>query len=317
MSPKRRHSESQLEPFGWTGREAEWIALVCQHSGLFTRSQFCTYLHARPNRARQFVHGLRDRRQAVDVHLDGFPASARLCRISGKAIYQALGIENVSHRRTASAPVLMRRLLSLDYILEHPQQPWLTSEQDKVAVFDDFDIPRQALPRRYYTGNKAVWVRYFALELPISIGPETITFVYVDPGYDTDRNLMTWGSSHVPLWQALRRKGRRIRVVAVARDDLRSGRANKVLSRWTQGHWPKGQKPLTPDEEQEIEEIRLAFFRRDWPALDRWGGPQAALFHQRGLKRRPAFHDAESGFRIDRADTWRSLRLSFPRATLS
>ena len=317
MIPKQRHCELRLKPFGWTGREAEWIALVCQHSGLFTRSQFCTYLHARPHRARQFVRCLRNRRQAVEVTLDGLPAAARPCRISGKAIYRALGIENVGHRRTAAAPVLMRRLLSLDYILEHPQQPWLTSEQEKVAVFDDFDVPRQALPRRYYTGNKAVWVQYFALKLPISIGPETITFVYVDPGYHTDRNLMAWGSSHAPLWRALRRKGRRIRVVAVARDETQLGRANQVLDRWTQGQWPKGQQPLTPEEEHEIEAIRLAFFRRDWPALDRWGGPQAALFHQRDLKRRPTFEDSESGFRIDRADLWRSRRLSFPGADLT
>ena len=238
----------------------------------------------------------------------------RPCRISGKAIYRALGIENVGHRRAASAPVLMRRLLSLDYILEHPQQSWLTSEQEKVAVFDDFDIPRQTLPRRYYTGNKAVWIRYFALKLPISIGPENITFADVDPGYDTDRNLMAWGSSHAPLWRSLRRTGRRIRVVAVARDETQLGRANRVLNRWTQGQWPKGQQPLTPDEEQEIEEIRLAFFRRDWPALDRWGGSQAALLHQRELKRRPAFEDFTSGFRIDRADLWRSQRLSIPGA---
>ena len=40
----------------------------------------------------------------------------------------------------------------------------------------------------------------------------------VDPGYHTGRNLTTWGSSHAPLWRVLRRKGRRIRVVAVARD---------------------------------------------------------------------------------------------------
>ncbi len=120
MIPEQPHREHQLKPFGWTGREAEWIALVCRHSDLFTHSQFCTYLHARPNRARQFVRCLRNRRQAVEVNLDGLPAAARPCRISGKAIYQALGIENVGHRCTASAPVLMRRLLSLDL---HPGAP--------------------------------------------------------------------------------------------------------------------------------------------------------------------------------------------------
>ena len=61
-----------------------------------------------------------------------------------------------------------------------------------------------------------------------------------------------------------------------------------------------------------MEEIRLAFFRSDWKALERWGGPQSALFYQRELKRRSAFENTESGFRIDRAHSWRSQRLSFP-----
>ena len=38
--------EQALEAHGWTGREAEWIALVCLHSGVFTRAQFCHYFEA-------------------------------------------------------------------------------------------------------------------------------------------------------------------------------------------------------------------------------------------------------------------------------
>ena len=33
-----RGRDRKLEPLGWTGREAEWIALVCLHSGVFTRA---------------------------------------------------------------------------------------------------------------------------------------------------------------------------------------------------------------------------------------------------------------------------------------
>lgn len=310
MIPEQPNRELQLKPFGWTGGEAEWIALVCRHSGLFTHSQFCSYLHARPHRARRFVRCLRDRRQAVEENLASLPAAARPCRISGKAIYRALGIGNAPHRRTASAPVLMRRLLALDYILEHPRERWLTSESENVAVFDDLDIPRQVLPRRYCTRKGTVWVRYFPQELPISVNPGKATFVYVDPGFGTVGNLMSWGAAHAPLWRALQQKGRRIRIVAVVREDAGLTRDDKLLRRWTQGQWPKACRPLTSAEEQEIEEIRLAFFLSDWTALERWGGPQAALFHQRELKRRPAFEDSESGLRIDQADAWQSQRLS-------
>jgi len=211
----------------------------------------------------------------------------------------------------------MRRLLALDYILEHPRERWLTSESEKVAVFDDLDIPRQVLPRRYCTRKGTVWVRYFPQELPISVSPGKATFVYVDPGFETVRNLASWGSVHWPLWRVLQQQGRQIRVVAAARDEAGLARDKRLLRRWTQGRWPKACRPLTSAEEQEIEEIRLAFFRSDWKALERWGGPQSALFHQRELKRRPAFEKTESGLRIDRTDAWRSQRLSFPGAVFS
>ena len=38
-----RGRDRNLEPLGWTGPDAEWIALVCLHSGVFTRGQFCDY----------------------------------------------------------------------------------------------------------------------------------------------------------------------------------------------------------------------------------------------------------------------------------
>ena len=38
-----RGRDRKLEPLGWTGHDAEWIALVCLHSGVFTRAQFCDY----------------------------------------------------------------------------------------------------------------------------------------------------------------------------------------------------------------------------------------------------------------------------------
>ena len=53
-----RGRERALEPFGWTGREAEWIALVCLHSGVFTRAQFCHYFGAARNTAARFVKAL-------------------------------------------------------------------------------------------------------------------------------------------------------------------------------------------------------------------------------------------------------------------
>ena len=46
---------------------------------------------------------------------------------------------------------------------------------------------------------------------------ERAVFVYVDPGYETEAALRSWGAAHRELWKAIRERGLRIEVVAVAR----------------------------------------------------------------------------------------------------
>ena len=64
-----RGREKAVEPLGWSGPEAEWIALVCLHSGIFTRPQFCFYFETGRWRAQRFVEALEalvERRTAVE-----------------------------------------------------------------------------------------------------------------------------------------------------------------------------------------------------------------------------------------------------------
>ena len=62
-----RGRDRKLEPLGWTGRDAEWIALVCLHSGIFTRGQFCDYFqYGVAKQALRFVNSLVERRAAVE-----------------------------------------------------------------------------------------------------------------------------------------------------------------------------------------------------------------------------------------------------------
>ena len=44
MTARLRERAEALKPFGWKGRKAEWIALVCLHSGVFTRTQATAFL---------------------------------------------------------------------------------------------------------------------------------------------------------------------------------------------------------------------------------------------------------------------------------
>ena len=302
-----RGRDRKLEPLGWTGQDAEWIALVCLHSGVFTRAQFCHYFDTHRVRAFRFVQTLVERRQAIESEWPLLNGRGKTCRISSSAIYQALGVGNIRHRRKASKPVLMRRLLSLDFVLEHPGMNWLPAEPEKVEFFEEIGLPLRLIPRRIYYGVVGNQKRYFALKLPVAVDPEIVTFAYVDPGHQTDRELYSWGAAHGPLWDALRKKGRQVRVIGIAVENATVDRAARVLEAWAAAD------PGTPDEgltvKQEIKAIDEAMVGEDEEFLARYGGFAKAGRRCVELMRLPEAKLTE-GVSIDDYSTWRATRFA-------
>ena len=302
-----RGRDRKLEPLGWTGQDAEWIALVCLHSGVFTRAQFCHYFDARRNRALRFVQTLVERRQAIEGEWPLLNGGGKTCRISSKPIYRALGVEDIRHRKNASNPVVMRRLLSLDFVLEHPGMNWLPAEPEKVEFFEKIGLPLRLLPRRIYYGAAGNQKRYFALKLPLAVDPETVTFAYVDPGHQTDTELRSWGAAHGPLWDALRKKGRQVRVIGIAVANATLDRAVRVLEAWAAA------EPGTPAEgltvKQEIKAIDDAMTHSDENFLARYGGFGGAMKRSAALQTLPQAKLTE-GVSIDDYSTWRAVRFA-------
>ena len=303
-----RGRDRKLEPLGWTGPDAEWIALVCLHSGVFTRGQFCDYFSTDRKQALRFIKTLVQRRAAVENKHISFSGGTRPCRISSNAIYRALGVENIRHRRRASKPVVMRRLLSLDFVLEHPAMNWLPAEPEKVEFFEKLGLPLRLIPRRIYYGVTDNQKRYFALKLPLAVDPETITFVYIDPGHQTDRELHSWGAAHGPLWDALRKKGRQVRVIGIAVENATVDRAARVLETWAAA------EPGASDEEgltakQEIKAIQDAMIQNNTEFFVPYGGERLAMKRAAALMRMPAAKLTE-GVSIDDYSTWRAVRFA-------
>ena len=304
-----RGRERELEALGWTGQDAEWITLVCLHSGVFTRAQFCHYFDSDRKRALRFVKALVERQAARDGEWPILNGGAKTCRISSKAIYRALGVENIRHRRKASNAVVMRRLLSLDFVLEHPGMNWLPAEQEKVEFFEKLGLPLRLIPRRIYYGTVGNQKRYFALKLPLAVDPETVTFAYIDPGHQTDRELYSWGAAHGPLWEALRKKGRRVRVLGIAVDNVTLDRTARVLEAWAAADPGTNHEGLTPT--QEIKAIDDAMTHSDENFLARYGGFGGAMKRSAALQSRPEVKLTE-GVSIDDYSTWRAVRFADP-----
>ena len=301
-----RGRDRKLEPLGWTGQHAEWITLVCLHSGVFMRAQFCHYFNTQRMTASRFVNALVDRRIAVEGNWPLFNGGAKTCRISSNAIFRALGVENIRQRRRASESNIMRRLLSLDFVLEHPAMNWLPAEPEKVEFFEKLGLPLRLLPRRIYYGVAGNQKRYFALKLPLAVEPEIVSFAYIDPGHQTDHELHSWGAAHGPLWDALRKKGRQVRVIGIAVENAIVDRAARVLEKWAAAEPGTSHEGLT--RKQEIKAIREAMKQDDWPFFEQYGGRGPAIQRAAALMRMPP--EAKAGVSIDDYSTWRAVRFA-------
>ena len=301
--------EQALAALGWTGREAEWIALVCLHSGIFTRVQFCHYFNTQRMTALRFVKALVDRRMGVESDYLTFNGGGKTCRISSKGIYRVLGVENIRHRRKANRSVVMRRLLSLDFVLEHPGLNWLPTEGEKVEFLEEIGLPSRLIPRRIYYGAVGAQKRYFALKLPVAGGDKTVTFAYVDPGHATAVELHSWGAAHGQLWDAIRAKGRRVEVIAIGAELDTVLRSDRVLQLWAAAEPGKVDEGLTV--KQEIRAISDAIDNRDMEFLAQYGGMGEAGKRYMALRQLPEANLAE-GVSIDGYSTYRATRFSEP-----
>ena len=201
----------------------------------------------------------------------------------------------------------MRRLLSLDFVLEHPGMNWLPAEPEKVEFFEEIGLPLRLIPRRIYCGMVGNQKRYFALKLPLAVDPEIVTFAYVDPGHQTDTELYSWGAAHGPLWDALRKKGRQVRVIGIAVENAILDRTDRVLETWAAADPGTSDEGLTP--KQEIKAIDDAMTHSDENFLARYGGFAKAARRSVELMRLPEANLTE-GVKIDDYSTYRAVRFA-------
>ena len=95
-----RDRAAALMTHGWTRREAEWLALVCRHSGVFFCSQYLAFIgRTNPALANRFIR--RCRKLAVEQPWHG--SRLRLCRIASRALGPSdVGDSGQSGRRARS-----------------------------------------------------------------------------------------------------------------------------------------------------------------------------------------------------------------------
>lgn len=294
--------EEVLRALGWKGRHAEWIALAGLTGGYFTRAQLSAYVGVGSVQARHIVNRMVKEGFAVERMLNG----RKVCRIAGRPIYRVLGVPKLRTLSSASDELVVRRLLSLDYVLEHPALPWLPTPAEQVAAFEALGIAREVLPGRRVRGRTHPGRLHFQHRLPIALFPDRALFVYVDPGHAHARTMREWGTAHRRLWEALGRLRRTIEVVAVVRTVRELRRARAMLTRWSL----PDTSPSSAEHRAVLEEIRRierAILEGDAAVFQEDGGIQATL--KQLVRLREFEREARPRPSIDAYDTWRSTRL--------
>ncbi len=138
-----RERADALVRVGWTRRKAEWLALVCLHSGVFLRSQHLAFIGwTNPALAHRFVRQCRQ--YAVEQPWNG--SLLRVCRIAARRMYRVLGVEYARHLRPAAPEVVLRRRLAPREDLEREMMRDALGRDGSVArAASEMGVTRQGL----------------------------------------------------------------------------------------------------------------------------------------------------------------------------
>src|SRR5262249_21597604 len=189
-----------LEQFGYTHREAEFLALAALNSGYFLRRQFS----ARGKLDDAICRKLVGNDQGKVAHASN---QTQVYHITGKPLYRALGQVDNRHRRKHESFYMRSKIMLLDYVLATRQGPeFLPTEQDKVAYFCKArGLDTSVLPSKIYVGRDGSrTTRFFVDKFPVRVDQNSgaVSFGFVDDGM-TKAGFCTWLTQIGPLADTL------------------------------------------------------------------------------------------------------------------
>jgi hypothetical protein len=165
--------------FGFTERQARFLVTVMLHSGVCLGRQYCAFARIEYGAA---VTNLFNRLEAC-----GFATPktcghgrARLFHIHHKPLYAAIGEPNNRLRRPTTLGRAIERLMLLDAVTADRGLTWLGTERDKASYFTmHTGVRRDDLPAMTFRSDDEETVRYFPDRLPIGVGEDGRTFVFL------------------------------------------------------------------------------------------------------------------------------------------
>jgi len=192
-----------LMRFGYTERQANFLAIVAAHGGYFVRRHFLSYIERGHGAVTvDFLRAVLTRGHVLASRLRNH---AQVYHLIAKTVYAALGDPDSRNRRRHELSAIRRRLMGVDFVLARPDWTFFASERDIVCFFTEQQrIPSTLLPKTQYAaqdGSARHTTRYFAERFPIALSPDgaCVALVYVDDADVTDAGFERFLRRHAAL----------------------------------------------------------------------------------------------------------------------
>lgn len=263
-----------LQHFGYHEREAFFLSLAALHGGYFLRRQYADFIGSCDGgNVAQLIEKTLDQGHAEAAT---YKANVHVYHLVARRFYAALGQEDSRNRRRKELVTIKAKLMGLDFVLAHPQEEYMATEQEKVEFFcTRLGIHREALPTKRYASRGQITDRYFVEKYPIChlpspqpAGAPVVSFCFVDPGHASVCGFETFLSQYGQLFAALREFG----VVYVAASDVLFDKAKVSFERFFRCGW-KGKNTINSDARTqrilEFFEARRLYETRQLTSFDR------------------------------------------------
>ena len=190
VSVRLRHSVSHgrvgtLMRFGFTERQARFLAHVLVFSGVFLERQYRAFTGlAHGQKTYDFLTKLVSEGYATPI-TPGALHRGRLYHVQYKPLYEAIGEANNRHRKPASLGRFVERLMLLDAVLADRRYGWLGTEQDKRTYFRealDTELLDDWYPHLTFGNGPEKTTRFFPEKMPIGVplnGQRRHVFLYL------------------------------------------------------------------------------------------------------------------------------------------
>ena len=161
--------EAAIVRFGYTERQARFLATVMLHGGVCVERQYCKFAGiAYGQKTHDFFEKLVIRRHATATDT-GALHRGRFYHVHCKTLYRAIGEPDNRNRKAMTCAAAIERLMLLDAVLAESELTWLGAADDKVSYFTAAASRLRSDELPHLTFGEPKVVRHFPDKLPIGV----------------------------------------------------------------------------------------------------------------------------------------------------